>query len=92
MKFRKYITEEELLIEEGRFEYASQVDAENHRTLQGLVKNNGIFKSMKQRWYLLNKKWAYWKVSTIPPTVLFLAPPSRLSRKDAAGWFTGCVC
>lgn len=44
----------------GRFGYASDMDADNHRTLQGLVKsNNGIFKSMKQRWFLLEKRFKH---------------------------------
>jgi len=48
---------------EGRFEYSSTMDAENHRTLQSLIKsNNGIFKSSKQRWYLLEKAWKHRQV------------------------------
>lgn len=49
----------------GTFEYTSQMDAENHRTLQSLVKsNNGIFKSSKQRWYLLEKAWKHRQVGS----------------------------
>jgi len=53
MRFFKYLTEGD-----GRFSYSSKMDEENHRTLESLIKsNNGIFKSTKQRWYLLEKAW-----------------------------------
>jgi hypothetical protein len=55
MRFLKYLTEGG-----GRFSYSSDMDADNHRTLQSLVKsNNGIFKSMKQRWFLLEKRFKH---------------------------------
>jgi len=62
MKLKKFLTEENLLQEQGRFNYNSPADQETHRTLESIIKNNGIFKSGKQQWYLLNKRWAYWKV------------------------------
>jgi len=55
MRFLKYLTEGA-----GRFGYTSNMDADNHRTLESLVKsNNGIFKSMKQRWFLLEKQFKH---------------------------------
>lgn len=57
MKLKKYLDEEYLAEGGGRFEYASQLDQEMHRTLQGMVKNNGLFKSMKQRAYFLFNRW-----------------------------------
>jgi hypothetical protein len=46
MKLKKYLKDENILQEAGgRFDYDSQADAENHRTLESLIKsNNGIFK------------------------------------------------
>lgn len=58
MKFKQYLN----LQESGRFDYASQADQERHRTLEGMVKNNGLFKSMKQRNFLSQRGWNYWKV------------------------------
>jgi len=55
MRFFKYLTEGA-----GKFSYSSPMDNENHRTLESLIKsNNGIFKSTKQRWYLLEKSWKH---------------------------------
>ena len=65
MRFKKYLTEQ------GRFDYNSVVDQENHRTLESIIKNNGIFKSSKQQWFLLNKKWTYWKVGGMGRDHLF---------------------
>lgn len=64
MKFKKYLSEQEYapLDESGRFNYASEADSDAHRTIKGLMKNNGIFKTMKQRWYLLEKRWKHRKV------------------------------
>ena len=67
MRLKKYLEHtdfiEELQLDEGgQFDYMSQADAENHRTIKGLIKNNGIYKSMKQRWFLLEKQWAYNKI------------------------------
>lgn len=55
MRFKKYLKEGA-----GRFGYTSETDADNHRTLESLVKsNNGIFKSTKQRWFLLEKRFKH---------------------------------
>ena len=65
MRFEKYIAEQEhapQLDEGGTFRYASDSDSDTHRTIKGLMKNNGIFKTMKQRWYLLEKRWKHRKV------------------------------
>jgi len=43
----------------GTFGYSSNMDSDNHRTLENLIKsNNGIWKSTKQRWFL-TKSWGY---------------------------------
>ena len=63
MRLKQYL-DEELSEGEGRFEYASQWDQEMHRTLQGLVKNNGMFKSMKQRAYFIFNRWKGAKVGS----------------------------
>jgi len=60
----EFIEELDILDEGGQFDYMSSMDSDNHRTIKGLIKNNGIFKSMKQRWYLLEKQWAYNKVGS----------------------------
>lgn len=67
MRLKNYLQESDFvgdlqLDESGNFEYMSAMDADNHRTIKGLMKNNGIFKSMKQRWYLLEKQWAFNKI------------------------------
>lgn len=63
MKFHKYLKDEQLLEAEGRFDYTSQADQERHRTLEGMIKNNGLFKSMKQRNFLTQRGWEHFKVS-----------------------------
>ena len=56
----RYLIEAELSEGGGSFQYASPMDAEDHRTLQSLVKsNNGIFRSTKQRWFLLEKRFKH---------------------------------
>lgn len=69
MRLKQYIQETEFiddlqLDEGGGFDYSSGKDQDTHRTIKGLMKNNGIFKSMKQRWFLLEKSWKHEKVGS----------------------------
>jgi predicted NUDIX family NTP pyrophosphohydrolase len=41
----------------GNFSYVSNMHKERHMTIKGLMKNNGVFKTAKQRWFLLQKQW-----------------------------------
>jgi len=60
----EYIDDLDTLDEGSGFEYMSGADSDNHRTIKGIMKNNGIFKSTKQRWFLLEKQWKYNKIGS----------------------------